>query len=223
MLKFFHKQNYFQPINSNEKTKISFLSLSIEATLGSADFHDRQMGMLTPWSHVPNRLVTYSDNMSFKERWYNSLLSTCEWLVRKYIYFPRQNAIAQQHFGHLGLIPTVEELTQNISLVFVNTHRSVQAPRPSMPGMIYVGGAHIEAPKSLPKDLQQFLDEAEHGVIYFSLGTILKTSRMPRDKLQIVLGKTTFFCNCLFVIVFILFVIFFVKSLKIIIFIHQTL
>lgn len=147
------------------------------------------MGMLTPWSHVPNTLVTYSDNMSFMERWYNSLLSTCDWLVRKYIYFPRQNEIARCHFGHLGEIPTVEELTQNISLVFINTHRSVQAPRPLMPTVVYVGGAHIKPPKPLPDDLQQFLDEAVNGVIFFSLGTILKTSQMPKDKLQIILGE----------------------------------
>lgn len=167
-----------------------FFLLQIEATLGSADFHDRQMGMLTPWSYVPNTLLTYGDNMSFNERWYNSLFSMCEWLVRKYIYFPHQNAIAQQHFGHLGPLPTLEKLTQNISFVFLNTHRSVQAPRPSMPGIIYIGGAHIKAPKALPHDLQQYMDEAKNGVIYFSLGTVLKTSRMPRNKLQVILGDS---------------------------------
>lgn len=161
----------------------------IKASLGSADFLDRQMGLLTPWSHVPNTLVTYNDNMSFTERWYNSILSTCDWIVRKYVFFPRQNQIAQKHFGHLGKIPTVDELTQNISMVFINTHRSVQAARPSMPNIINIGGAHIKPPKPLPDDLQRFLDEAKNGAIYFSLGTVLRTSRMPKEKLNIFLGE----------------------------------
>lgn len=160
-----------------------------EATLGGADYLDRQMGLLTPWSHVPNTLVTYDDNMTFTERCYNSMLSLCDWIVRKFIYFPQQNELARKYFGHLGSIPSVEDLTQNVSLVLLNTHRSVQSPRPSMPTILNIGGAHIKPPKALPSDLQTFLDEAENGVIYFSLGTVLKTSQMPKEKLQIILGK----------------------------------
>lgn len=168
---------------------LSIFLYIISATLGCTDFADRQMGILTPWSHVPNTFVTYDDKMSFTERWYNSMLSMHEWIVRKFIYLPQQNRLAQKFFGHLGTIPTIEELTQNISLTLINTHNSVQVPRPSMPNIIYVGGAHIKPPKPLPNDLQQFMDDAPHGIIYFSLGTVLKSSRMPTDKLQIILGK----------------------------------
>lgn len=146
------------------------------------------MGLLTPSSHVSNLLLPYSDNMSFTERWYNSMQAAFDWIVRRYIYFPQQNELARKYFGHLGEIPTVEELTKNISLTLINTHRSVQAPRPLMQNIVYVGGAHIKSPKPLPVDLQTFMDDAENGVIYFSLGTVLRISQMPRDKLQIILG-----------------------------------
>lgn len=39
------------------------------------------------------------------------------------------------------------------------------------------------------QDLQKYLDDAEHGVIYFSLGSNLKSSQMPKDKL-IAITKT---------------------------------
>lgn len=146
------------------------------------------MGLMTPWSHVPNTLVPYDEKMSFTERWYNSLFSFCDMIVRSYMYFPRQNELARKYFGHLGAIPTIEELTKNISLVLLNTHRSVQSPRPSMPTILNIGGAHIKDPKPLPGDLQKFLDESTNGAIYFSLGTVLKTSQMPKEKLQIILG-----------------------------------
>lgn len=129
--------------------------------------------------------------MSFTERLHNSMLSACDWIVRRFIYFPRQNHLAKKFFGHLDEIPTVDpkELTQNISLALINTHNSIQASRPSIPTIVYVGSAHIKAPKPLPADLQQFIDEPPHGVIYFSLGTVLRTSRMPAEKLQIILGR----------------------------------
>lgn len=61
-----------------------------------------------------------------------------------------------------------------------------------MPIIVYVGGAHIKTPKPLPNDLQQFINEAPYGVFYFSLNTVLKTSRMPSNELQIILGMFIF-------------------------------
>lgn len=37
------------------------------------------------------------------------------------------------------------------------------------------------------KDLQQYLDEAKDGVIFFSLGSAARSDRMPADKKQIFL------------------------------------
>lgn len=34
------------------------------------------------------------------------------------------------------------------------------------------------------QDLKTFLDEAEDGVIYFSLGTLVRGETLPEDKLQ---------------------------------------
>lgn len=56
-----------------------------------------------------------------------------------------------------------------------------------MPGIIHVGGAHIKPPKPLPKYLQDFIDEAENGVVFFSLGSFLQSSEMPKEKIQLFL------------------------------------
>lgn len=58
-------------------------------------------------------------------------------------------------------------------------------PRPLMPGQINVAGAHIQEPKPLPKDIKKFLDEAQHGVILFSLGSIIQSKDMPTNKMKI--------------------------------------
>lgn len=57
-----------------------------------------------------------------------------------------------------------------------------------MPNIISIGGAHIKAPKALPADLQKYLDDAKDGVIYFSLGSIMKSANMPKEKKAMFLG-----------------------------------
>lgn len=84
-------------------------------------------------------------------------------------------------------LPSVEELYRNISMIFVNTHRSTSKPRPQMPGIVHVGGAHIKNPKALPPSIQEYIDTAEHGVVFFSLGSFLQSSKMPKEKIEIFL------------------------------------
>lgn len=56
-----------------------------------------------------------------------------------------------------------------------------------MPGIVYVGGAHLKPPKPLPSKLQDYIDNAEHGVIIFSLGSFLQSSALPKDKVEVFL------------------------------------
>lgn len=79
--------------------------------------------------------------MSFIERCYNVLLSTYDWLLRTFVHYPTQNEIAKKNFGHLGALPSVEEINSNVSLILTNTHRSLAPPRPSMPSRIII---HVE-------------------------------------------------------------------------------
>lgn len=85
-------------------------------------------------------------------------------------------------------LPSVEELYRNISLILTTTHRSTSKPRPQMPGIINVGGAHIKPPKSLPNDLQEFLDKSTNGVIFFTMGMFVKGTDLPPEKTAIFLN-----------------------------------
>lgn len=71
----------------------------------------------------------------------------------------------------------------------VYTHRSISYPRPAMPGLVNIGGAHIRQTKALPNDIQQFLDGATDGAIFFSLGTFVRSSSMPKQQLEAFLSK----------------------------------
>lgn len=53
---------------------------------------------------------------------------------------------------------------------------------------VEVGGMHIKKKTSpLPEDIQTFIDGAEHGVVYFSLGGNLKPSVMAVEKQQAII------------------------------------
>lgn len=51
-----------------------------------------------------------------------------------------------------------------------NSHLPLSSVRPTVPGMVDVGGLHIVPPKPLSANLKTFLDGAKDGAIYFSFG-----------------------------------------------------
>ena len=58
-----------------------------------------------------------------------------------------------------------------------------------MPNTILAGLMSCRAnPKPLPDDLANFVESAEHGVIYVSFGSVIKASKMPEDKRKMMLN-----------------------------------
>jgi glucuronosyltransferase len=95
----------------------------------------------------------------------------------------KDNERLRKRFGQ-GL-PDLRELADNTSLIFVNQHFSFSGVKPLPVNVVEIGGIHIqESPKSLPADLQQLLDNAEHGVIFVSFGSIINSQGMPLSKKQ---------------------------------------
>lgn len=74
--------------------------------------------------------------MSFYERWYNTMLSICDWLIRRIFHIPGENALAKKYFSHLEPLPSIDDLMHSVSAVLVNTHRALSPARATMPGTI---------------------------------------------------------------------------------------
>ncbi|XP_062553450.1 UDP-glycosyltransferase UGT5-like isoform X2 [Armigeres subalbatus] len=158
-------------------------------TFGFAHYMGPMMGMLNTFSHVPHEFLPFLDKMNFPQRIYNTAVSLYEQTLRSFYYLPKQEAMAQENFKHLpGPLPKIADLEQKVSVVLLNSYYPLTTSRPRVPGLVQVGGLHIKPPKPLPDDLKKFLDGAKHGVIYFSLGTNLKSSDMPKEKLDAILS-----------------------------------
>ncbi|XP_061389119.1 UDP-glycosyltransferase UGT5 [Musca vetustissima] len=168
--------------------KIYDIPVVTSGTLGFENHMSQMMGLLSPWSFVPHGFTDYNDHMTFKERLLNSYYSLAEDFLREYHYFPEMDKMVKKYFGHLNVtIPSVSEMEKNISVMLLNSHIPLTTARPLVPGIIFVGGMHIYPPKKLPQDIQQFMDGAKDGVIFFSLGSNVQSKDMPEDKLHIFL------------------------------------
>lgn len=162
-------------------------------TLGYTDYIDHSFGMITPLSFVPHCFTEFSDEMNFFERLYNVVQTIHDWAHRKFVYMPKQNALAQKYFAEstkqLEELPSIEELELNVSVTLTNNHIISFRPRPKMIGMVDIAGVHIRPAKELPQNIKTFLDSSppSGGAIYINFGTFLRSSAMPPETLQVFL------------------------------------
>lgn len=117
------------------------------------------------------------------------------WTISRAIYYKWSNtAKANEDFRRAygpsltkrGLpIPDYEAVIYNASLMLGNSDIVVGDGIALPQNYKHVGGYHIkDTIDPLPKDLQEIMDNAKHGVIYFSMGSNLRSVDIP-DKIKI--------------------------------------
>ncbi|XP_017005917.2 UDP-glycosyltransferase UGT5 [Drosophila takahashii] len=152
-------------------------------TFGAISWNTDLVGSPSPPSYVPNALLKFSDHMSLAERVGNLAFLTYEYIFLNYFYLPRQELLYSKYFPNNK--QDFYEMRKNTALVLLNQHVSLSFPRPYSPNMIEVGGMHINRKRQpLPKDIQEFIEGAKDGVIYFSMGSNLKSKTLPLEKRQ---------------------------------------
>uniref|UniRef100_A0A1L8E1B0 Putative udp-glucoronosyl and udp-glucosyl transferase n=2 Tax=Nyssomyia neivai TaxID=330878 RepID=A0A1L8E1B0_9DIPT len=135
---------------------------------------------------VPHLFLGKVNEMNFLNRLKTFLITGIEKVMWTYINY-REKEYYDFNFPS-PKYKTYDEMKKNISLFFVNDHFSVNAPRPTVPGVVEVAGLHIKSkPDPLPQKMQEFIDGAEHGVIFFSLGSNIKSNLLPPEKLDAIL------------------------------------
>eukprot|EP00092_Neocalanus_flemingeri_P002760 GFUD01002955.1.p1 GENE.GFUD01002955.1~~GFUD01002955.1.p1 ORF type:complete len:304 (-),score=87.42 GFUD01002955.1:387-1265(-) len=85
-------------------------------------------------------------------------------------------------------IPHLNDLIQTTALLI--NHGSPflgDGLRPVMPKTILAGLMSCNPPNTLPQDLAEWVEGAEHGVIFISFGSVIKSSKMPEFKRQTLL------------------------------------
>merc|ERR1719376_639060 len=97
-----------------------------------------------------------------------------------YIMIPKVQAQLQTFFPEL---PSVLELYGNYSLLLINSHFAMDGTYPLLPNQVEIGTLTARLPQPLPKDLGEFVEGASDGVIYFSLGSVAKSTDIPKKQM----------------------------------------
>ncbi|XP_001359920.4 UDP-glucuronosyltransferase 2B15 [Drosophila pseudoobscura] len=152
---------------------------------------DSQLGNTSPLSYNPSIMSPRTDRMSFCERLTNHYEYLVEMLHRQLVHLPAMERMYNKYYPNAR--QTMDEVLDSFALVLLGQHFSLSYPRPFLPNMIEVGGLHIaHKPQPLPEDIKAFIEGAEHGVIYFSMGSNVKSKDLPqetRDTLLKTFGK----------------------------------
>ncbi|XP_044267725.1 UDP-glycosyltransferase UGT5-like isoform X1 [Tribolium madens] len=158
--------------------------LILFSTIGASSWVNPLVGNSQPLAYVPEPLLSYSSEMTFNQRLINTIMYSIQQLCFHWYLVPQQNKLVKKYFpSNLEL----DDVLYNASIVLLNSHPSLNQPVPYVPNMIDVGGFHVQPVKKLPKDLQEFLANAKEGVIYFSLGSNIKSAEMPVEKREVFL------------------------------------
>lgn len=154
------------------------------STVGAGHWVNSLVGNPAPRSYVVDVMLHYDGKMNFWQRLNNLLVGLATEINDRLFLFPKMNELLQRFFPGA---PTVEELNSNVSLVLLNSHVSTNQPVPHVPNMIEIGGFHVYPPKPLPNDLQEYLDNAKEGVVYFSMGSNVKGKDLPKETREAIL------------------------------------
>jgi UDP:flavonoid glycosyltransferase YjiC (YdhE family) len=155
------------------------------APVASCAKNNYLFGNPSPSSYVPDLLGSFTKHMNFWQRLENFLVINYNDILREILYIPKQRELFKKYVKtNLEL----DDLLYNISLMLTTSHPSVTDAVPHLPNIIEIGGYHVSPPKDLPRDLQEYMDNATDGVVLFSMGSNLKSKDLTLDVRRSILG-----------------------------------
>ncbi|KAL3266720.1 hypothetical protein HHI36_010881 [Cryptolaemus montrouzieri] len=127
--------------------------------------------------YVPHTFIG-SPTDTFFGRLYSTTANILTSFVTDMMMDPYQQGILDKYFPNA---PPLRDLKRNASLMLLNSHFSIESPRPYVPNMIQVGGFHLQDSKKLPAEIKNYLDTAENGAILFSFGSNVLISSIEEN------------------------------------------
>jgi len=150
---------------------------------------DELVGNVSPMSYLQSPSAYWHDLQTYGGRLAHFVDRSICWIQWRWRHEEKHQALYRKYFPKIADERPLSEITKNFALILVNQHFTLAPPQPYAPNVIGVGGMHInQEPKTLPKDLEDFIQGAgEDGVIYFSLGTNVRTKNLAEDRKKILI------------------------------------
>ncbi|XP_051165052.1 UDP-glucosyltransferase 2-like isoform X3 [Leptopilina boulardi] len=79
-------------------------------------------------------------------------------------------------------IPNIREIEKKTSLLLVNAYQSFFGIRPLIPAVVQIAGIQIELSETkITPELKIWMDESTHGVVFFTLGSMVIIEDFPKE------------------------------------------
>ncbi|KIH51845.1 hypothetical protein ANCDUO_18062, partial [Ancylostoma duodenale] len=139
------------------------------------------LGMPQPSSYIPSLVgIDMTNKMSYLERVQN-IYSTF-----LYVYFVEKSVeetteVFRRKYG--ADFPNVGEIAADSDMIFVSTDEFIEFPRPTLPNVVHIGGLGFReklGDYALSEPYLTEMEKGEKGVVYFSLGTVVNTTSLPK-------------------------------------------
>lgn len=141
------------------------------------------VGNPMPPSYVAHSGSGYTTPMGLSERIGNLFYYIYDVLLREFYLYPKHEALLKRYFPNA---PDLRDLMYNVSLILLNSHPSYTEAVPLVPNMIEIAGFHVTE-EPLGAELKKFLDDSKEGVVYFSMGSNLKSRNLSPENRKIIM------------------------------------
>lgn len=127
-------------------------------------------------SYVPYGMTGFTDKMGFLTRVQNCIYKFLHTMLMQYHWHVTDRVVSE----FIPDSPSSTQMIANISGCLVNSHSVFEVPMPRLPTYINILGTTIEKElRPLPKDIKDFMDGAEHGVVVLTMGMTYVPSDIP--------------------------------------------
>ncbi|KAJ8959706.1 hypothetical protein NQ318_021898 [Aromia moschata] len=137
-----------------------------------------------PAAHT-DMMLSFHPPLTFSQRFISTMFSLQSWYSMFTREIPEREDFINTHFS---MSASIDELVRNVDLVFVSTHPAIHGARAFGPATVEVG--YERKPKfrkPLEMPLKTFLDNAQDGFVYFSLGSNVKSKNISRILLKTIM------------------------------------
>ncbi|XP_030745756.1 UDP-glucuronosyltransferase 2B13-like [Sitophilus oryzae] len=178
LFEFFNTNCYMGLAN---KFKAPFIGLS---SCSFMPWHANWLGAPENPAFNQDLFSGFSRPMSFFDRVENTLLRVYTTAMYNIGMSKPGNQYSEKYIGEPAADP------HDASLLLVNTHHTLHGARLLTPSIIEVGGIHLhnKQPKKLPEALESWINNSDAGVIYFSLGSMIKGVTFPAARREAFVG-----------------------------------
>lgn len=158
---------------------VGLLSIPISTTMADALGIDKH-----PVVH-PDVFLKFSFARNFKERLESWIFSWAYRLFFRYKIAPVFDKQIKKYFS--DVTKSSNQLVKEVELVIGSSNFALDNVKARNGKYIPVSSLHVQPIQPLPKDLAEYLDNLKTDVIYFSLGTNVKSSKIPKESMDIII------------------------------------